>query len=100
MHTFLFKISKNSPVKQGEILMLLLLALKELHSSGVVEKPLSHAERLGRDLEKLVIGKKLEHLLKAENARRDKTQGIVTARGTHVGKLLFLAYVYHYVISL
>jgi GT2 family glycosyltransferase len=51
-------------------------------------RPLAQAHRLGGDLDELVALEELERLLEVHQPRRHQVDGVVGARGAHVGELL------------
>src|SRR5438132_9548896 len=54
------------------------------------EMPLADADRLGRDLDQLVIGDELDGVFERELNRRRKRDGFILARGADIGELLSL----------
>src|SRR6478735_8028093 len=64
-----------------------------------VEDDLADADRLGRDLDALVLAAELEALLEAQLARRDDLLEVVRGGGAHVGELLLLGNVDVHVVG-
>ena len=54
---------------------------------------LSQAQRLWRDLDKLIFGDELDGLLKVQSLKRNEADRIVGCRCTHIGKFLLTHHV-------
>src|SRR6185369_14230507 len=58
--------------------------------SAATQGALAEAQRLGRDLEQLVLADPFQALLEVHAARGRELDALVRRRGAHVGQLLFL----------
>ena len=78
---------------RGRCLMLradLFLALKRLHSLGVIQYRLANRERLGRHLQKLVVRQIPRHRSRLMTLGVVRRASVVGAGGAGVGQLFFL----------